>query len=58
MSDIRSFNLGVPESEIDELKARLNQARWPDSETVDDWTQGVPIEYHREFCEYWANDYN
>ena len=58
MSEIRSFNLDVPETEIDELKARLNHARWPDSETVDDWTQGVPIEYHREFCEYWANDYN
>ncbi|HIE86300.1 MAG TPA: epoxide hydrolase, partial [Gammaproteobacteria bacterium] len=55
---MRSFNLDVPETEIDELKARLNHARWPDSETVDDWTQGVPIEYHREFCEYWANDYN
>ncbi|MBT3447999.1 MAG: epoxide hydrolase N-terminal domain-containing protein, partial [Bacteroidetes Order II. Incertae sedis bacterium] len=58
MSEIRSFNLGVPETEIDDLKARLSHARWPDSETVDDWTQGVPIEYHREFCEYWANDYN
>ena len=58
MSEIRSFNLDIPESEIDELKVRLNHARWPDSETVDDWTQGVPIEYHREFCEYWANDYN
>ena len=58
MSEIRSFNLDVPETEIDELKARLNHARWPDSETVDDWTQGVPINYHREFCEYWASDYN
>ena len=43
MSEIRSFNLDVPETEIDELKARLNHARWPDSETVDDWTQGVPV---------------
>ena len=23
-----------------------------------DWSQGVPIGYHKEFCEYWANDYD
>ena len=58
MSEIRAFKLDVPESEIDDLKARLGRSRWPEAETVDDWTQGVPINYHREFCDYWANDYN
>ena len=58
MSEIRAFKLDVPKSEIDELKERLDRSRWPDTETVDDWTQGVPINYHREFCEYWARDYN
>ena len=58
MSEIRAFQLDVPKSEIDDLKQRLRQARWPEAETVEDWSQGVPIKYHREFCDYWANEYD
>ena len=58
MSEIRAFKIDVPQSEIDDLKQRLNNARWPEPETVDDWSQGVPIKYHKEFCDYWANDYD
>lgn len=58
MSDIRTFKLDIPKSEIEALKDRLKRARWPDEETVDDWNQGVPLKYHKEFCEYWANDYD
>ena len=58
MSEIRAFKIDVPQSEIDDLKQRLNNARWPEPETVDDWSQGVPIKYHKEFCDYWANEYD
>ena len=58
MTTIRPYRLNIPKSEIEDLKNRLRSARWPEAETVDDWTQGVPIQYHREFCDYWANDYN
>ena len=58
MNSVRPFKLDIPESEIDELRSRLTSARWPDSETVEDWSQGVPLNYHREFCDYWANDYD
>ncbi|MBT4495009.1 MAG: epoxide hydrolase [Gammaproteobacteria bacterium] len=58
MTAIRPYKLNIPTSEIDDLKTRLKSARWPEAETVEDWSQGVPIKYHREFCDYWANDYN
>ncbi len=58
MSDIRAFKIDVPKSEIDALQERLKTARWPEAETVDDWSQGVPIKYHREFCDYWATQYD
>ena len=58
MSEILPFTLNIAESEISDLKARLSMARWPEAETVDDWSQGVPVKYHREFCEYWANGYD
>ncbi len=58
MTEITPFNIDVPASEIDALQLRLKQTRWPDSEPVDDWSQGVPLAYHKAFCDYWANEYN
>lgn len=58
MAEIQTFKIDIPGSEIEDLKQRLNNARWPEPETVDDWSQGVPIKYHQEFCAYWANEYD
>jgi pimeloyl-ACP methyl ester carboxylesterase len=55
---ITDFKIDIPESEINSLRERLANARWPDGETPDDWSQGVPLSYHREFCDYWANQYD
>ena len=52
------FRIEVPEAELDDLRARLNAARWPERETVDDWSQGVPLDYMRELCAYWASGYD
>ena len=52
--EVKPFELNVDSSEIEDLRVRLRDARWPEKETVDDWSQGVPLSYHREFCEYWA----
>ncbi len=58
MSAIQPFRIEIPESEIDELKVRLKKARWPDAETPDDWTQGVPLAYAQEVVGYWLNNYD
>ena len=56
--DIRPFELAIAESELEDLRRRLKATRWPDAETPDDWSQGIPLSYMREICEYWANDYD
>ncbi len=58
MSEIRPFKIDVPKTEIEHLQNRLRTARWPEAETVEDWTQGVPLNYHKVFCQYWADEYN
>lgn len=58
MSEITPFKLDIPGSDIEDLKNRLVNARWPDREAVEDWSQGVPIGYHQEFCDYWAHQYD
>ena len=51
---IRPFRCAIPEAHIDDLRGRLSRTRWPEHETVDDWSQGAPLEYVREICRYWA----
>ena len=52
------FRIDVPEAELADLRARLAAARWPERETVEDWSQGVPLDYMKELCAYWAGEYD
>jgi len=56
--DIRPFKIEVPDAAIDDLRDRLARARWPEAEAVDDWSQGIPLAYTQELCEYWATEYD
>jgi epoxide hydrolase len=53
-----TFRIEVAETELKDLRARLRGARWPERETVADWSQGVPLDYLRELCRYWADAYD
>jgi pimeloyl-ACP methyl ester carboxylesterase len=55
---INPFTVNVPDSELQALRQRLLQTRWPDRETVQGWAQGVPLDYARELARYWAEDYD
>jgi len=58
MTAARPFRLEVPEAELQDLRQRLQSTRWPEPETVEDWTQGIPLGYLQELCRYWAEDYD
>ncbi|WP_340315494.1 epoxide hydrolase family protein [Rhizorhabdus argentea] len=58
MSIIESFQLAVPQADLDDLHRRLDHARWPEKEPVDDWSQGAPLAKLRALCEYWRNGYD
>jgi epoxide hydrolase len=58
MRNVSKFEIEVREDELEGLRARLRGARWPERETVDDWSQGVPLAYLRELCSYWAEEYD
>ena len=57
-SAIRPFTPSIPSDVIADLIQRLKQARLPEAETVEDWSQGVPLSYQAELLNYWANDYD
>src|SRR2546423_386576 len=55
---VTAFRIETPQAELDDLRRRLEHTRWPDQETVEDWSQGVPLRYLRELCRYWAEEYD
>jgi hypothetical protein len=58
MSDIERFQIEYAEVAISDLRDRLRRTRWPEKETVDDWSQGIPLSYAWELCDYWADWYD
>ncbi len=59
MSDaITPFQIEVDEATLVDLHDRLARTRWPDHETVDDWSQGIPLAYVQEVCDYWRTSYD
>ncbi len=58
MSEPSSFRIDVPETELEQLRQRLALTRWPDRETPDDWSQGVPLDYVKDVAAYWAEKYD
>ena len=58
MDDVRTFQIHVDDADLNDLNDRLARTRWPESEPVDDWTQGIPLQYIQELCAYWQTEYN
>ena len=59
MSDeVRPFTIAVGDDLLDDLRTRLRNTRWPEAETVDDWSQGTPLAYAQELATYWADTYD
>jgi pimeloyl-ACP methyl ester carboxylesterase len=56
--DIRPFSVDVPESELTELRRRINATRWPERELVTDITQGVQLATMQKLAAYWATEYD
>jgi len=56
--DVTPFKVQVPQAALDDLKKRLANARWPERETVTDWSQGVPLAKAQALVEYWRTHYD
>ena len=58
MTDIKPFSIATPEADLDDLRRRLTSTRWPERETPDDWSQGIPLDYVKDICSYWHDEYD
>ena len=57
-TDVRPFHVNFPDADLDDLRRRIKATRWPDRETVNDDSQGVPLEMLQGLATYWATDYD
>jgi pimeloyl-ACP methyl ester carboxylesterase len=57
-TEIRPFHIEIPEEQIDDLRRRIAQTRWPTKELVADRSQGVQLRTLQELARYWTTDYD
>jgi len=55
---VRPFRIAVPDGDLTDLRERLTRTRWPERECVEDWSQGIPLDYTRDLAGYWADGYD
>jgi pimeloyl-ACP methyl ester carboxylesterase len=57
-TDVRPFQVDVPEEQIDNLRRRITATRWPSKELVQDRAQGVQLGTLQELARYWSTEYD
>jgi pimeloyl-ACP methyl ester carboxylesterase len=55
---IRPFRFEAPEADLIEMRRRITATRFPEKETVADFSQGVQLAFMQALARYWATDYN
>jgi len=57
-AELRPFRVEIPDTDLDDLQARLARVRWPDELPAADWSYGVPLEYVRELVDHWRTGFD
>ena len=57
-TEIRPFQIDMPEEAIADLRRRIDAMRWPGQELVADRSQGVQLATLQALARYWATDYD
>jgi pimeloyl-ACP methyl ester carboxylesterase len=55
---IRPFRSEAPQSELDDLRRRIEATRWPERENVPDQSQGVQLATMQALASYWATKHD
>ena len=55
---IRPFHVDFPEADLAEMRQRILATRWPEKETVSDFSQGVPLATMQKLARYWTTEYD
>jgi pimeloyl-ACP methyl ester carboxylesterase len=57
-TDVRPYQVEIPEAELAELRRRIDATRWPSQELVADRSQGVQLATLQALARYWTSEYD
>jgi pimeloyl-ACP methyl ester carboxylesterase len=57
-TEIRTFQVEIPDEQLDDLRRRIAATRWPSKELVPDRSQGVQLATMQQLARYWTTDYD
>ncbi|HEX3268960.1 MAG TPA: epoxide hydrolase [Gaiellaceae bacterium] len=57
-TEIRPFQVKIPEAELEDLRRRIKETRLPERETVADQSQGVQLATIQALKRYWETEYD
>jgi pimeloyl-ACP methyl ester carboxylesterase len=57
-TEIRPYDVDIPQEALDDLRRRIAATRWPSKELVADRSQGVQLATLEELARYWTTDYD
>ena len=55
---MKPFRIDISQADLDDLRDRLANTRWPRQLPGDGWSRGVPVDYLRDLAAYWATGYD
>ena len=55
---MHAFAVRVADDDIRDLRRRLNATRWPQAIPGTGWDYGTDVEWLRDLCAYWAEDFD
>jgi len=57
-TSVRPFNINISDEALADLRNRIEATRFPEKETVGDFSQGVQLAFIQALAKYWATDYD
>ena len=57
-NEIRPFHFSAKDSDLSELRRRVQATRWPDKELASDSSQGVQLATIQKLAHHWATNYD
>src|SRR5882724_1830101 len=55
---VQRFDVPYSEAAVEDLRQRLLRTRWPDQIPGSNWDYGVSLEYMKEICQYWKDEFD
>jgi pimeloyl-ACP methyl ester carboxylesterase len=56
--DVRPFAIAIPDADLDDLRARLDAARWPAQPAGAGWERGIPAADVRRLADHWRASFD